>query len=169
MNTALLIIDVQQSLVDEGIWEAARVIKQLNYLSKIIRSKNIPVILVRDSRVKPNGTFHHLLEIQNSDIEITKNFRSSFSGTNLQDVLKNKNITKLVISGMQSVFCISTACQHGAELGYDVILVSDAHSPLDQKYLNSQQIVDQHNQILSNFDSLHGKVRVIESQNLPFI
>lgn len=168
MNTALLIIDVQQSLVDEGIWEANRVIKQLNYLSKMARSQNIPVIFIRDTRVEPDKKFHHQLNVEKSDIEILKSFRSIFAGTNLNEVLKNKNISKLVVGGMQSDFCVSTACQHGAELGYDVVLVSDAHSTLDNKYLKAEIIVAYHNEILQNLDSSQGKVRLMESHEVSF-
>lgn len=168
MNTALLIIDVQQSLIDEGIWQANRVINQLNKLSTIARSQYIPVILIRDTRVLPNGNFHHLLKQENLDIVITKDFCDSFMQTNLEEILKNENISRLIIGGMQSDFCVDTTCRQAAELGYDVVLVSDAHSTLDHEHLKAEQIIAHHNRILRNFNTADGKVRVLKSNQITF-
>ncbi|WP_024953985.1 cysteine hydrolase family protein [Sulfurospirillum arcachonense] len=168
MNTALLIIDVQQSLVDEGIWQANKVINQLNKLSTLAREQSIPVILIRDTRVLPDGTFHNLLKQENHDIEIIKSFCDSFMQTNLEEILKNNNITRLIIGGLQSDFCIDTTCREAAKMGYDVVLVSDAHSTLNHEHLNAEQIVAHHNRILRNFDSANGKVRVLKSSNIAF-
>lgn len=59
MDTALIFIDVQQSLVDEGIWDAHRVIARLNQLIAAARLHYVPVILVRVTRVEPDGSFHN--------------------------------------------------------------------------------------------------------------
>jgi nicotinamidase-related amidase len=168
MSKALLIIDVQQSLVDEGIWDFERVIKHLNQLIAKARKEKIPIIFIRDTRVEPDGKFHYLLDHESNDIEIIKTFCNSFMETHLDELLKNKNIDKLIVGGLQSDFCVDTTCRQAAALGYDVLLVADAHSTLDHEHLKAEQIVAHHNRILRNFDSAAGKVRVSEAKNVSF-
>ena len=108
MSTALLVIDVQQSLVDSGIWNVERILMHLNKLIEAARVAHAPVILVRDTRIKPNGSFHSSLDIGTDDIEIEKSFCDSFMETELDEVLRSKAISKLVVGGLQSDFCVDT-------------------------------------------------------------
>jgi nicotinamidase-related amidase len=168
MRTALLIIDVQQSLVDQGIWDSERVLERINQLISRARSKAVPIILVRDTRVEPDAGFHRSLHREQHDIEIVKNFCDSFMQTRLDEILKGKNIRRLVVGGMQSDFCVDTSCRQAATLGYDVLLVADAHSTLDHEHLTAEQIVAHHNRILRNFDSAQGRVRVLAAAKVSF-
>jgi nicotinamidase-related amidase len=163
MNTALLIIDVQQSLVEEGIWEAERVITRINRLITAARSENMPLIFVRDVRVGPDGSFHRSLDRQAHGIEIVKRFSDSFMETSLDEVLRDKDVARLIVCGMQSDFCVDTTCRQAATHGYDVVLVADAHSTMDHEYLQAEQIVAHHNRILRNFDSARGRVRLADT------
>ena len=168
MNTALLAINIQQSLVDEGIWELERVIEHVNQLIAMARNEHVPIILVRDSRVEPDGAFHRSLHIEAHDIEIQENYCDSFMETHLDKILRGKNISRLVICGLQSDFCIDTTCRQAAALGYDVLLVADAHSTLDHEHLKAIQIVAHHNRILRHHDSAKGRVRVVETEKVKF-
>ncbi len=168
MKTALLIIDVQQSLVDEGVWEADRVIARLNQLMAAARSQHLPVILVRDTRVEPDGSFHRTLDRDAHDPVIEKRFCDAFMETHLDALLRSKNISRLVVGGMQSDFCVDTTCRQGAALGYDVVLVADAHSTLDHEHLKAEQIVAHHNRILRAFDTARGRVRVSAAATVTF-
>lgn len=168
MSTALLIIDVQKSLVDAGIWDSERVINRLNQLIAEARSEHIPIVLIRDTRIEPDGEFHHSLDCKTNDIEIVKSFCDSFMETNLDEVLRSKNISRLVVGGMQSDFCVDTTCRHAAARGYNVLLVSDAHSTLDHEHLKAEQIVTHHNRILRNFDSSQGRIRVSNTAEVSF-
>ena len=168
MDTALLIIDVQQSLVDEGIWNAHRVIARLNQLIGAARSQHVPVILVRDTRVEPDGSYHRSLDCPANDLEIEKRYCDAFMETHLDAWLKSKTISRLVVGGMQSDFCVDTTCRQAAALGYDVVLVANAHSTLDHENLKAEQIVAHHNRILCSFDSARGRFRVAESSTVSF-
>ena len=168
MNTALLIIDVQKSLVEEGIWNAERIIVRLNRLISLARNKQAPVVFIKDTRVGPDGSLHPLLDYERNDLEIKKNFCDAFMKTQLDNLLRNNNINKLVIGGLQSDFCVDTTCRQAATLGYDVLLVADAHSTLDHEFLKAKQIIAHHNRILRNFNSSSGRVRVIDTANINF-
>ncbi len=169
MNTALLIIDVQESLIDEGIWNSDIIISRLNQLIATARKDHIPIIFVRDKRIEPNGELHNSLNHETNDLEIEKCFCDSFVGTQLDEILKSKSINKLVVGGMQTDFCVDTTCRQAAALGYDVLLVADAHSTLDHEYLKAEQIVAHHNRILRSLDSAQGRVRVSDTAEVSFI
>ena len=135
MNSALLIIDVQQSLVEEGIWDFERVIVNLNQLIATARREKIPVILVRDTKVELDGNFHCLLDRDEFDIEIVKSFCNSFMETHLDEVLKRKNINRLInglkIIQMQSFLklpFLPKLCSLISELTY-----SDCYMKLDHQ------------------------------------
>lgn len=102
-------------------------------------------------------------------MELVKSFCDSFMETDVDEVLRDNNVSKLVIGGMQTDFCVDTTCRQAAALGYDVLLVADAHSTLDHEYLKAAQIVAHHNRILRHLDSSKGRVRVVETGKVSFI
>ncbi len=55
-------------------------------------------------------------------------------------------IHRLVITGMQTDFCVNASSRGALKLGYDVTLVSDAHTTGDTP--TTQQIIDDHNRDL---------------------
>jgi nicotinamidase-related amidase len=59
--------------------------------------------------------------------------------------------TDCVIAGMQTEFCVDSACRAAAALGYRVVLASDAHTSFDTSVLSATQIVAHHNLTLRGF------------------
>jgi len=50
-------------------------------------------------------------------------------------------------------YCVDTTCRRAISLGYDVTLVSDAHTTVDNKLLTAAQIIAHHNALLDGFDA----------------
>jgi nicotinamidase-related amidase len=71
----------------------------------------------------------------------------------LHEALQIRGIDTLVVCGMQSDFCVDSTVRRALGLGYPVVLVSDAHTTMDNGVLTATQIVAHHNQTLSNLDS----------------
>ena len=57
-------------------------------------------------------------------------------------------IDRLVVAGMQSDYCVDTACRAAKALGYSVVLANDAHTTFDNKVLPAERIVAHHNATL---------------------
>ena len=74
---------------------------------------------------------------------------SSFYNTDLDQRLRAAGIGRLVIAGLQSEFCIDTACRVAQSLGYRVTLAGDAHSTMDNPVLKADLIIRHHNRVLS--------------------
>ncbi|WP_115718963.1 isochorismatase family protein [Gallaecimonas mangrovi] len=168
MKTALVVIDVQQSLMDEGIWQSEALLGRINKLLGKARLAQAPVVLVADNRIEPDASFHPALERQVGDIEIEKSVCDAFMDTALDAMLQAQDVRKLVICGLQTDYCIDTSCRQAAALGYDVVLVADAHSTLDSGALKAKQIIAHHNHILRHFDSAKGRVRVQPISDIQF-
>jgi nicotinamidase-related amidase len=62
--------------------------------------------------------------------------------------LKSKNVRKLVVAGLQTEYCVDTTCRRAYSLGYEVVLVRDAHRTWDSGNLSASQIIDHYNKVL---------------------
>ena len=168
MKTALVIIDAQKSLIDEGPWNAEHVLEQIAHLAASAREASAPVTFIRDRRVEPDGSLHPKLTAFAGDIQIEKSYSDSFLETDLIEQLQAKGVRRLVIAGLQTDYCIDTTCRRAASLGFEVVLVGDAHTTFNHEYLSAEQIVAHHNHILRRFPAGRGSVKVVESDNVVF-
>ncbi|BCQ42632.1 hypothetical protein ERHA55_01590 [Erwinia rhapontici] len=50
---------------------------------------------------------------------------------------------------MKTEYCVDTTCRAAADRGFEVVLVSDAHSTTDNAVLTAEQIIAHHNATLS--------------------
>ena len=168
MATALLVIDMQRSLLDEGPWQKDTLLKNVSFLIGRARSADVPVIFIRDTRVEPDSKLASSLERGPNDLVIFKDFCDSFLGTPLQSYLQEASVKDLVVCGMQTDYCIDTTCRRAASLGYHVQLAADAHSTFDHQYLPAAKIIAHHNRILRNFSAGGGRVTAVPSAEVSF-
>ena len=166
MRTALLIIDVQKSLIDEGPWNAEVVLANIALLIARARNAGVPIVFIRDRRVEPDARLHPRLATQPADIQIEKNFCDSFIDTDLDEQLRSRGIRRLIIAGLQTDYCIDTSCRSAASHGYAVILASDAHTTLDHETLSASQFVAHHNHILRHLESGTGSIKTVPTQQI---
>ncbi len=102
MQTALVVIDAQTSLIDEGPWNAEAVLGRITHLMSAARSAGARVVFLRDLRVEPDGSIHARLPRREGDTLIEKEFCDSFLGTDLQERLNSWGVTRIVICGLQT-------------------------------------------------------------------
>lgn len=160
-STALLVIDVQLGMFESPIIAPVsggpELLHTLSGLIVKAREAGIPVIYVqhlggKDSPIRegtPQGQIHPAIAPQPGERVVQKRFSDSFQQSNLHEVLQQRGISHLVIVGIQSEFCVDTACRRAFSLGYEVVLVADAHSTWDNQTLKAGQIVCHHNETLS--------------------
>jgi nicotinamidase-related amidase len=134
-NTALLVIDVQNDVVG-GAWHRDEVVANINTLLTKARSQDVPVIWVQHSDeglVRDSEGWQYVPELVRHDGEplVHKSYGDSFEGTELESLLAERGVGRLVVSGAQSDACIRSTIHGGFTRGYDVTLVSDAHTTED--------------------------------------
>ena len=157
-TTALLVIDLQRGVV-QGCFDAGGVLGRTAQLVERARSAGVPVVWVQDHGSFAEGTNEWALaaplERGVNEPLVRKEYRDSFADTDLADVLGSLGVHHLVVAGAQSDYCIRTTTQTAAARGFDVTLVSDAHTTTDVEYdgvlITGEQIVAHTNMF---FDSL---------------
>lgn len=134
-KTALLIIDMQVGVIAKAHGRDAVVGNVASLVAKA-RLERVPVIWVRHSDiqlVKGSDGWQIVPELNPGDTEplIEKNYGDAFEGTGLEADLSRLEVGRLVVAGAQSDACVRSTI-HGAFVrGYDVALVSDAHTTED--------------------------------------
>jgi nicotinamidase-related amidase len=135
-NTALLVVDVQNGVV-EGAHERDAVVANVGSLVEKARRERVPVVWVQHSDkglARGSDNWRIVPELTPGDAEplVEKNYGDSFEDTTLETVLSGLGVGRLVVVGAQTDACIRSTL-HGAFVrGYDATLVSDAHTTEDQ-------------------------------------
>jgi nicotinamidase-related amidase len=135
-NTALLVVDVQNAVVD-GNHERDSVVANVGSLVEKARRERVPVVWVQHSDehiVRGSDGWLIVPELTPDDDEplVEKNYGDSFEDTTLETVLSGLGVGSLVVVGAQTDACIRSTLHGAFARGYDAILVSDAHTTEDQ-------------------------------------
>lgn len=163
-KTALLIIDVQHGIFMRKEYDGMAIYNEKVFLDNIkslikkAKSANSPAIYIQHmykgfplmEKGQPLWEVHPYIKPTQSDIVVEKSYADAFRDSTLEQVLKSLNITDLVITGLQTDYCVDTTCKRAFSLGYRNILVSDGHSTLDSDILSAEQIIAHHNNVLGS-------------------
>lgn len=134
-NTAVLVIDVQNGVVAEA-HDRDRVVANISALVDRARAEDVPVIWVQHSSDNlPRGSeqweYVPELALGESEPVVHKSYGDSFEDTDLEALLAERGVGRVVVAGAQTDACIRSTL-HGAFVrGYDVTLVADAHTTED--------------------------------------
>lgn len=135
-ETALLVIDVQHALFQRAspVYNADKLLQRLNTLMDRAHQAETPVILFQHMNkgvLKKNSKgwmLHPDLNFLDVDTFMEKRHGSAFQETLLDDWLRSRGITTLVLCGLTTHGCIKATCKDALEHGYQTILSADAHS-----------------------------------------
>lgn len=134
-NTALLVIDVQNGVVD-GNYERDLVVANVASLVEKARREQVPVVWVQhhdQGLVRGSEEWRIVPELKPDDAEplVEKSYGDSFEDTTLETVLAGLGVGRLIVSGAQTDVCIRSTLHGAFARGYDATLVSDAHTTED--------------------------------------
>jgi nicotinamidase-related amidase len=137
-NTALLVIDVQESFRHRPSWDqvsAPDIAERVAALVDRARTTGTEVIWVLHAEPGTGGVFDPDrglvrpmagLSPSPDELVVTKTSRNAFTTTGLQQHLTARRITGLVVTGIQTEQCCETTARVGADLGFEVTFVTDA-------------------------------------------
>ncbi|CAN5148251.1 cysteine hydrolase family protein [soil metagenome] len=135
-NTALVVIDVQNDVV-AAAHERDAVIAHINTLVGKARDEGVAVVWVQhsdDGLEQGSEGWKYVPELVRRESEpiVQKHYGDSFEGTELERVLAEVGAGRLVVAGAETDACIRSTIHGAFTRGYDVTLVSDAHTTNDQ-------------------------------------
>lgn len=175
-NTALLVIDVQND-VARGAFNLDSVLVNINSAVDSARKSGVPVIWVQHSDQEmpiDSDGWQIVAELQPlpGEVKVRKTYRSSFEATNLEEVLEGLGVGHLLITGMQTNNCVRHTTHSAQERGYDVTILSDAHSTTGYEWnghsVDAEAVINEFN---DNFypTQLPGRfIRAIPTAELTF-
>jgi nicotinamidase-related amidase len=136
-RTALVVIDVQNGVVGEA-YERDRVIANIQTLLDKARAEEVPVLWVQhsdDELTKGSPAWEYVPELERTDTEplVHKTYGDAFEATDLEELLAERGIGRLVVTGAQTEACIRSTLHGALVRGYDATLVSDAHTTEDMQ------------------------------------
>jgi nicotinamidase-related amidase len=128
----LLVVDTQVDVL-KNAWEAPRIIHNVARAVARARHQGVPVIWVQHADENlPAGSpgWHWVSALTPAPGEpvIGKHFNSSFEQTTLDDQLARVGASHITLAGASSNWCIRATAYGALERGYDLTLVSDAHT-----------------------------------------
>ncbi len=134
-KTALLVIDVQQGVVGEA-HDRDNVVANIATLVDKSRAADIDVVWIQhnsDDMPRDSDNWQYVPELVRRDSEplVHKAYGDSFEDTDLESVLAERSIGRLIVAGAQTDECIRSTLHGAITRGYDATLVADAHTTED--------------------------------------
>jgi nicotinamidase-related amidase len=90
---------------------------------------------------------------------VHKNYGDSFEATDLESLLAEREVGRLIVTGAESDACIRSTLHGAFTRGYDVTLVGDAHTTTDKTAWGApppEQVIT-HTNLYWNYHSAPGR------------
>jgi nicotinamidase-related amidase len=158
-NTALLVIDIQDSFKIDPAWWARRnnpgFEQNVAELIGAFREASLPIFFIlhndSDPGFRPGDPEVRLMDFldrRESEPVVVKNTRNAFTSTDLQQRLDTIGVRRVVVCGMTTEQCCETTTRVAADLGYDVDFVTEATATFPIGTLSTEAIVERTEAVL---------------------
>ena len=156
MKIALLVIDIQQALIDEHPARMDEFLMNVHMLISAAHQGNTEVIYVRHDGGEgdelaygsPGWELERSLLPRVDERIFDKRFRSAFLQTGLHEYLQEKQISRLIICGMQTEYCVGTTAIVAFELGYEVVIPSGATTTYSNPFLSGDKLINYYERMI---------------------
>lgn len=134
-NRAVVIVDVQTGVVADA-FERNAVVHKIDELVGKARRQQVPVVWVQHNseELKQGSAAWQIvpeLSPRESEPVVEKEYGDAFENTELESILAELNVGHMFVAGAQTDACVRATIHGGFARGYDVTLVSDAHTTQD--------------------------------------
>jgi nicotinamidase-related amidase/putative NADPH-quinone reductase len=138
-KTALLVIDMQTAIMQDHPLEGETAVQNINRLLSVCRQAGIEAIFVRhndgpgtDLEFGSEGwqIWKEIVPRPEEHI-FEKRFNSALKETGLKEYLEEQGIRKLILTGMQTEYCIDATCKAAFEAGYRLVIPEGAVTTCD--------------------------------------
>ena len=139
MNTCLILVDLQNDYFPGGSMELVGIGAATANARRLLdefRKREKPVIHIQHIAASPGATFflpdtngaqiNQQVVPQGDEVVVVKNFPNSFRDTPLLAVLKQHNVSEIIVSGAMSHMCIDATVRAAFDLGFTCMVADDA-------------------------------------------
>jgi nicotinamidase-related amidase len=176
-NSALLVMDIQGPMVD-GLANKEEYLQKIQLTIDAARASNIPVIYVvvgfrpsmpeLNSRsrglraLRDNGSAEALvnpipvLRLTETDVVVTRRRVSAFTGSDLEIILRTKNIDHLVLTGLSTSGVVLSTLREAVDKDYVLTVLSDLCADRDEEvhHVLTEKVFPRHADVLSSTEWL---------------
>jgi nicotinamidase-related amidase len=141
-TTALIVVDLQNAIRAYSAAPIDGVISTTARLAEAFRAHDLPIVWVtvsggapgRTERVRAGGRapvdnpMDVIAELgrQPHDLGVVKRTWGAFTGTDLDQQLRDRGVTQVVLAGIATSAGVESTARHAHENGYNVTLATDA-------------------------------------------
>lgn len=144
----MLVVDVQTLLVESKPYRVDSVVADIGRLIGQCRSQGVEVVYVRhdagegsDLAMGSDGwQIYDAVSPEPGEKVVEKRFTSSFLHTDLKEYLKGKGVETIILTGMQTEYCIDATCKAAFEHGFQLIIPEETHTTFDNEYLPAERL-----------------------------
>ena len=145
-RAALIVIDLQAgTLGNPTVHPAEQIVENSASLAEAFRHRGLPVVVATvvgspagrtgyggGQRSYPSefAVVAPELRVQPTDILVTRATWSAFAGTDLSLTLRQLGVSQVVLVGIATSFGVESTARAAYDLGYDVVVVTDAVTDL---------------------------------------
>lgn len=172
-NSALLIMDIQGPMVG-GLANKEEYLQKLQQTIEAARAKNVPVVYAvvgfrpdmpeYNARSKGLRALHDsgvadalvnpapVLTLAESDIVVTRSRVSAFSGTDLETILRAKNVDHLVLTGLSTSGVVLSTLRAAVDKDYVLTVLSDLCADRDEEVhrVLTQKVFPRHADVMTS-------------------
>ena len=144
-RTALIVIDVQKGFDDADYWGPRNNPDAEANIGRLVahaREQGWLLVAVRHASAKPGSPLAPSAPgfepkdpalYDGADLVVVKSAHAAFFGEpDLHQELQARGVTRIVVTGITTNFCVETTSRVGSDLGYEVVLPIDATHTFDR-------------------------------------
>ena len=152
----MLLIDTQELITTDKLFRYDEFIHNVKRLIDTARENNIEVIFVRhddgEGTALTKGTegfeIYHEFSPTENEMIFDKTVNSPFRDSGLLEYLKEKKIQTLIVTGLQTDYCIDATVKCGFEHGFKVIVPEYANSTFDNGFMSAENTYRYYNEFM---------------------
>lgn len=155
-NTALLVIDAQELITSDKLYAFDKYIANVRTLIAEARKNGVEVIYVRhdDGEGKPLSKGNEGFDIYSGFAPETgerifdKFVNSLFRESGLLEYLLKKGVKRLIVTGLQTDYCIDATVKCGFEHGFEMIVPEYCNSTFYNDFMTAEQTYRYYNEFM---------------------
>ena len=148
----LLVVDAQDMIVTNELFQYETFVNNMKQLIRLARTKGIEIIYVRHDDgfeltkgIKGFEIFEQFAPMNEEKI-FDKHVNSAFKDTGLLEYLHSKNENTIMITGLQTDYCIDATIKCGFEHGFEIVVPAYCNTTVDNEYMTAEQSYKYYNE-----------------------
>ena len=154
----LLIVDVQKLIMNDRLYNYEIFAENIVNLAETARANGVEVVYIRhdDGTGQPLSKGNDGFEIwddiapQKNEHVFDKNVNSPFKESGLLEYLIEKGEKTLMVTGLQTEYCIDATVKCGFEHRFEMIVPENANTTVDNAYLSGETTYKYYNEFIWN-------------------